>query len=108
MKSLNFEQYVAFVLLFAANADEFLAREEVLQMSETVDKNILLEVNRYFHELNMEERMEVIKRYKHLHFPDPQTREFLQQELKRLLFSDSRLKRSESFVLGLIEDLLKD
>lgn len=108
MKSLNFEQYVAFILLFAAYADESLAMEEILQMTETVDKNTLLEVNRYFHELNMEERIEVIKLYKQVHFPDPKTREFLLQELKKLLCSDSRLKHSEGFVLGLIEDLLKD
>ncbi len=108
MKSLNFEQYVAFLLLFAAYADESLAKEEVLQMIETVDKNTLTEVNRYLQKLNLEERIEVIKRYKQIHFPDSQTRQFLYQELKRLLYSDSRLMRRESLVLGLIEDILKD
>jgi len=108
MKPLNFEQYVTFLLLFAAYADDLFKPEEAIQILDTVDKSTLIEVKKYFLELTMDEQIAIIRQYKHLHFETPQKREFLYKEIRKVLYSDLNLMRREDFMLGLLKQILED
>lgn len=105
---LTFEQYITFLLLFAAYADDELCREEILRMLETVEKESIVEIRPYFAGLNMVERLEVIKHYKGIYLDTPQKRKLVYNEIVRMMHCDRKMHRQERLLLGIIQNVLED
>lgn len=106
MQHLTFEQYITFLLLFAAFADDELCREEILKMLETVDKESIKEVKPYFAGLSLEKQLEVIRHYRGIYLDTPRKRKLVYHEIVRMMQCDRKMHRQERLLLKVIQNTL--
>lgn len=72
IKILTYEQYIAFLLLFAAYSDQKLSHEEITQILNKITQKEFREMNGYFLSLNNYEQLNVIEHHKKEYLDTPE------------------------------------
>jgi len=103
MKKLTHEEYLAFILLYAAYADLELKREEVKEILECIDKGILIEIRKYFLSMNDANRLQVIQWQKGEYLDTEQKRNEALKEIRHVFLSDQNFPAVEQFYFNLLK-----
>lgn len=90
MKKITLEQYLAFVLIFAAYADNELKSEELAEILECIEIDVFKEVRAYFLTLSENERVDIIRAYKDEYLGTDEMKEAALKEIRDVLHSDQR------------------
>jgi len=103
MKKLTHEEYLAFILLYAAYADLELKREEVKEILECIDKDIFIEIRKYFLSMNDANRLQVIQWQKGEYLDTEQKRNEALKEIRHVFLSDQNFPAVEQFYFNLLK-----
>ncbi len=74
----NYEEFTAYLLLYASNADAEISEDEVAMIKKTITEDQYTAVRKAFDEANDFQRIQTILEYKGLYFPtEARAREML-------------------------------
>jgi len=97
MKKLSYEEYLAFMLLYAAYADLELKREEVDEILESIEKDVFIETRHYFLSLNDAGRLQAIQWQKDEYLKTEYQLKTALKEIRDVLLSDRSFPPIEQF-----------
>jgi len=89
METLEKNEFLAFLFLYAAAADQVLTRTEVELIAEKVGKNKIKKAKSQFDNLSDYERIEYILAHKQEYFPNEEQKTALLNELKEIFLADN-------------------
>ena len=78
MKKLSYQEYLAFLLLYAAYADQSLDREEILKILDLVKKDDFVRMKELILSMNDQKRIDLALEYRNIYL---QNREQIDQAL---------------------------
>jgi hypothetical protein len=103
---LNFNEYIAYLLLYAANADFEIEKEELEIIERSLDKEDYERVRKAFDRANDAERLEVIMHYKKIYHNTLMDAEAVTSQLKEVFMADEEYPSIEKAVFMYLKKLL--
>jgi hypothetical protein len=88
METLEKNEFLAFLFLYAAAADQVLTQTEVEMIAEKVGKDRIRKAKSQFDNFSDYERIEFILAHKQLYFPNEEQKVALLDELKNIFLAD--------------------
>jgi hypothetical protein len=104
---LDITEYLAYILLYAANADFEMAKEEMKIIRETVSREDFRRIRKSFNESNDAERLAVIMHYRHPYIDILMDTPSLLKHLNNLFMADERYPSIEIAVFIYLKRLLQ-
>lgn len=102
VESWSYNDFMAFLLMYAASADFQLADEEKEMLFSKVDLKDYRHVHRLFERQNDYQRLETIRSFRGRYYKNEADREKLLKELKDMFLADNRYDSVEKgFFMGL-------
>lgn len=102
----NQKEFLAFILLYAANVDSEYTVQEQEMITEVVDQEHYTSVKETFDQMNDTQCLELIQAYKGLYFPTGEQTEELLAKLDSLFEADGDYSRFESAIRSMLHRLL--
>jgi len=102
-QELSHEEYLAFLLLYAAYADLELNREETEEILDCIDKDVFRETRRYFLSLNDKARLDVILGLKETYLGTKAQVDAALSGIKELFLCDHGMLPVEQFYYNFLE-----
>ena len=103
---LDVNEYLAYILLYAANADFEIAEEEMQIMRETLSKQEFKRIRKAFDDSNDSERLDVIMYYKDTYIDILMDTPSIVKQLKAIFLADDRYPSIEKAVFIYLKRLL--
>ena len=103
---LNINEYLAYILLYAANADFEVAREELEIIRESVSREDFSRIRKSFDDSNDAERLEVIMHYRDAYLDILLDTPVLAEHLKSVFLADHQYNSVEKGVFIYLRKLL--
>ncbi len=104
---LDLNEYLAYLMLYAANADFEIEKEELHLIRQAVDREEYRMVRNAFDKANDAERLEVIMRYKDEYINTLRDQDAVIDQLKEVLQADGEDESVERGVFILLKKLLR-
>ena len=104
---LDINEYLAYLMLYAANADFEIEKEELHLIRQAVDREEYRMVRNAFDKANDAERLEVIMRYKDEYINTLRDQDAVIDQLKEVLQADGEDESVERGVFILLKKLLR-
>ena len=89
METLDKNEFLAFLFLYAAAADQVLTQTEVELIADKVGKDRIRKAKSQFDSLSDYERIEFILAHKEQYFPNEEQKNALLKELKDIFLADN-------------------
>ncbi|MDX1684636.1 MAG: hypothetical protein R3275_05320 [Saprospiraceae bacterium] len=102
----NEKEFLAFILLYAANLDMEYRDEEKKLIQELLDKEHYVKVRDVYRELNDHQCLQLIQEYKGWYFPTAERTEVLLSKLDELFEADGDYSNLESACRHMLHRLL--
>lgn len=102
----SYEDFLAFVLMYAAYADMELLDEEVELMEERVGHERTVMAKRIMDKLNDNERISVILSFRDKFFPTKEDHDKLFADMKSIFLADGNYNQLEKVVLMYLKKIL--
>lgn len=106
MTKLSYREYLAFLLLYAAYADQSLERDEIRKIQENVQKEEFIRMNQLVKSLNDQQRLDVVLRYKPEYLPGPESLEKVLKDIEAVFTSDRHFQPVEKYYMSFLKKLL--
>ncbi|GAB1404373.1 hypothetical protein MASR1M74_15520 [Lentimicrobium sp.] len=103
MKKLSHEQYLAFLLLYAAYADLELQREEAECILSCIDRDVFVETHQYFLSLSEKDRLGTVMAQKNQYLGNPQMVKITLNEIRKLFICDQKMLPIEQFYYNFLK-----
>ena len=107
MEKLSHEEYLAFILLYAAYADLEISRDEAERILDCIDRDVFVKTRRYFLELNDKQRLDVILAQKLQYLGTKYLVDITLAEIKNLFMCDHNLLPIEQFYYNFLKKQLQ-
>ncbi len=107
MEDLSHEEYLAFVLLYAAYADLEISRDEAERILDCIERDVFVKTRRYFLELNDKQRLDVILAQKSQYLGTKYLVDITLAEIKTLFMCDHKLLPIEQFYYSFLKKQLQ-
>ena len=107
MDNWTFDQFLGFVLIHAANADDGIAKKEQRLLESKVGKDTIEEMMFIYEDLSDIETINVILSYKEKYFPTEADRDSLLSEISKVLAVDHGVSSAEQETLMMMRKLLR-
>lgn len=108
MKELSHEEYLAFLLLYAATADTELNRNEVNRILDCIDSDVFLAIKKYFFSLSNKKRLETILDQKDQYLGNQHQIDLTLNELKNIFLCDNKMLPIEQLCYSFLKKELND
>ena len=108
MEKLTHEEYLAFLLLYAAYADLEMNRDEAERILDCIDKDVFVETRRNFVKLNDKQRLDVILAQKSQYLGTKELVDVTLEEIKKLFMCDHKMLPIEHFYYNLLKVQLQN
>ena len=102
----NFQEFCAFLLIYAASADMELKEEEFEFIYEKVGREDFKSIYQTFDKLTDYERIQIILTYKGLYFPNMERKRELLHLIKKQFLSDHEFSIMEQNLFRLLNKLM--
>ena len=102
----NYNEFLAFVLLYAAHVDIEYSDEEKAKVQALVNKNSYQKIYEDFNNMSDYAALQVIINYKGLYYPTAERKEELLSKIKELFYSDGDFSKMEKELLHFLTKLL--
>ena len=106
MKTLTKEEFEIYCLLFAANSDFNITRNELIEIGAEVEPTTFMKVYEHFQMDNDMQRTETIMQHKKLYIANDAEKQALIDEMKKVFFSDGKFDATERSVFSILRKLL--
>jgi hypothetical protein len=103
---LNISEYLAYILLYAANADFETDKEELEIIRETVSKKEFLKVKKAFDNASDTERLDVIIHYRDVYSDLLNDTSLVTNQIKSIFMADDKYSAVEKAVFIFLKKLL--
>lgn len=103
MKKLSHEEYLAFLLLYAAYADLEISRNEVELILDNIDKEVFVDMRRYFLSLNDKARLDIVLDQKDEYLTTQYQVDVTLEKIKELFKCDSKMLPIEYFYYNFLK-----
>ena len=107
MEKLSHEEYLAFLLLYAAYADLEMNRDESERILDCIDRDVFIETRRNFLKLNDKQRLDVIMAQKSQYLGTQELVDDTLAEIKNLFMCDHKMLPIEHFYYNFLKKQLK-
>jgi len=107
MKKLSHEEYLAFLLLYAAYADLEMNREEAQRILSCIDRDVFLCTHRYFLSLSEKDRMETVLAQKKEYLGTQHQVDITLGEIRNLFMCDHKMLSIEQFYYNFLKKQLQ-
>lgn len=107
MEKLSHEEYLAFILLYAAYADLEMNRDEAERILDCIDRDVFVETRRYFLTLNDKQRLDVIMAQKSQYLGTKESVDVTLAEIKNLFMCDHKMLPIEQFYYDFLKKQLQ-
>ncbi|MCX6285898.1 MAG: hypothetical protein NTY96_02125 [Bacteroidetes bacterium] len=97
MKKLNYHEYLAFLLLFAAYADQSLDKEEIIKILEYNTKDEYIQMKQLILTMNDQQRIDLILEYQKIFLLTNEKIDSALQEIEAVFLSDHKYHPIEKF-----------
>ena len=97
MDKLSYHEYLAFLLLFAAYADQALDKEETLKILEYNTKDEFIRMKQLILTMNDQQRIDLILEYKQIYLHTNEQIDSVLHEIETVFLSDHRYQPIEKF-----------
>lgn len=97
MKKLSYNEYLAFLLIYAAYADQVLVKEEKNKILESSTHNDFVKMKDYFLELNDQQRLDLILENKSIYLPTKEKADQTLLDIKEVFLADHKYPPIEQF-----------
>lgn len=108
MKKLSHEEYLAFLLLYAAYADLELNRDEVEHILDCIDKEVFIDTKRYFLSLNDKARLDTLLAQKKQYLATQNMVDITLNEIRNLFICDHKMLPIEQFYYNFLKKELQN
>lgn len=102
----NREQFIAFLLLYAANIDAEYSPEERDYIQSIIEPQALDIVDREFQSMSDFEHIQVIRAYEGSFYPSPEHKEAILNRVQELFRADGTFSQEESNLLMMLKKIL--
>jgi len=106
MEKLSHEEYLAFILIYAAYADLEMNRDEAERILDCIDREVFVETHRYFLKLNDKQRLDVVLAQKSQYLGTKESVEITLDEIKNLFKCDHKMLPIEQFYYNFLKKQL--
>ena len=106
MKELNYQEYIAFLLMYCAYTDLNISDEEKEKILEHVDEKSYGEIKKYFLSLSDHERIKVIFHKKSLFLDTEEKLNSAIKEMHDIFLCDNKFLHIEKFCFSFIKKLV--
>ncbi|MDX1408470.1 MAG: hypothetical protein R3330_10065 [Saprospiraceae bacterium] len=100
------EEFLAFLLLYAANIDAEYTQEERVFIHSRIDPVHLRNVEAEFNQMSDYELLQIIRSYEGRYYPSPQHKEEILDQVRALFRADGAMSIEESSLLMMLKKLL--
>ena len=102
----NYKEFCAFLLIYGANADMEITKEEEAMIKSKVDEATYQEIRSDFNDVSDYDIIQIILTYKGLYFPTPERKNELLDMIKKEFYADGDFSVMEKNLLRLLEKLM--
>lgn len=102
----NRDEFITFLLLYAAHADMEVKDAELSVITEHIKSASVGEIFKEFQRLSDFERIQVIQAYRTQYFPDAQQKEALLQKIASVFWADGHINVMEHSVFLMLNKIL--
>ncbi|MBD81212.1 MAG: hypothetical protein CL840_20000 [Crocinitomicaceae bacterium] len=102
----SYEDFLSFILVYAAYADTEVRQEEIEAIEERVDHAHFLNAKRVIEKLNDSERIDLILSFREKYFPTPEEHQKLFDDMKSIFLADGKFNQLEQIVLMYLRRIL--
>jgi len=102
----SFEQFLAFLLIYASHADLEFSEEEKEQIKQIVSEDDFLELYAYFKRITDYQALQLILDHKDLYFPTTAEKQVLFDEMRKVFHADGDFSTLEKDLLLFLDKLM--
>ncbi len=102
----NYNEFVCFLLIYAAHADLEFSAEERKMIGNLVSEDQVCGLDDVFSEMTDYERIQTIQSYKGLYYPTTDRRDELLDKIKTLFESDGHFSIMEQNMMRMLQRIL--
>ncbi len=102
----TYEEFLTFVLLYAASIDSIISEEEIDLIKGKVGDSTYERVQKIFHQVPDYECIQVILSYEDQYFPTKEKQETLIRQMQEIFLSDERYSVMEQNLIMIFRKLL--
>lgn len=102
----SYEDFLAFVLMYAAYADNELVQDEIDAMVEKVGKDREENAKKIMDKLSDSERIDLILSFREKFFPTKEDHEKLFADMKTVFLADGKYNQLEQFIMMYLKRIL--
>ena len=106
MDKLSYHEYLAFLLLFAAYADQELDKKEILNILEYNTKDEYIRMKQLILTMNDQQRIDLILEYKKIFLHTKEQIDSVLQEIEEIFLSDNKYQPIEKFYYSFLNKFL--
>ena len=102
----NYEEFITFLLIYAAHADIEFSEEESTFIKEYSGEDSYQKILEAYEDMTEFEILEVLKSYKTIHYPDDESKSKMLETMKELFHVDGHYSPMEKTLSIFLEYLL--
>lgn len=102
----NFQEFSAFLMLYAASADLQVTEDEVQVILQKVDQSTFDKISEEYHSISDKEKIDLILSYKGLYFPTHARKNELLDLVKKEFLADGTYSLLEHNLMRVLKKLL--
>jgi len=102
----NYEEFMAYLLLYASNADADISDEEISMIKKTITEDQYIAIRKTFDEANDFQRIQTILEHKGLYFPTEARAREMMDKMTRLFKVDGHFSVLEENSLRILKRLI--
>lgn len=102
----NYDEFVAFLLLYASHVDMDFSQEEKEKITEKLPKDTYDKIFQKFNNMSDYEALQTILRYKGVYYPTQDRKQELLDKIKMIFFVDGDYSVMERELFGFLEKLM--
>ena len=107
MKNLTKEEFEIYCLIFAADADFDITKQELIAIGAHTDPVTFVRIYNGFEADNDIERIETIQEGKKMYIKDELDRQNLFDKMKKVFFADGKFQAAEQSIFTMLRQLIK-